>query len=403
MSTLPVPPNETTLEPRRPAAARRAVDALPDSIRGASILVIDDTEANAVLLVKALESDGFEHVHAVTDPRRALEEIRRREPDLLLLDLRMPEVDGFAVLEALRSELRDPELLPVMVLTADSDLEARRRALREGALDFLTKPFDLQEVLQRTRNLLRVRYLNVAQRKNAERFERLSDTKAKALAQMTEDMRGIHHALEELNVDSLLRLARAAELRDDDTGKHTARVGLMAGAVARRLGEPAEAAELLAVAARLHDIGKLGVPDAILLKPGRFDAEERAVMERHCEIGAGLLAGGTSELLQIARTVALSHHERWDGQGYPNRLRGREIPLEARIVAVADTFDALTHARPYKRAWGVDEACDLITSERGRHFDPDVVDAFLGLLRDLRCGDPAKVPLGLNAYALLDA
>lgn len=371
--------------------------------QGPSVLVVDDVEANARLAAKVLHGRGIEDVRILTDPGDVIDEIRARRPDLLLLDLRMPELDGFAVLDLLKDEVADDELLPVLVLTAEHDIEARRRALRSGALDYVTKPFDIEELAERSENLLRVRRMHDRQRTSAAHFAHVSEATRRALAEMKDDLKVIHDELQDQNVEGFLRLARTAELRDDDTGQHAARVGHMSALVARRLEQPEAYASLLEMSARLHDIGKVGIPDAILLKPGRLDTFERAEMERHCEIGAALLDGSESDLLQLARSVALTHHERWDGTGYPQGLQERDIPLEGRIVAVVDVFDALTHARPYKRPWGVEATIELITREAGRHFDPDVVVAFVTLVRDIRRDGIADLPEALSAYVQLEA
>jgi putative two-component system response regulator len=274
----------------------------------------------------------------------------------------MPHLDGFALLESLKAAVPQDVYLPVLVLTADITPETRRKALAEGAKDFLTKPFDVDEVLLRIKNMLETRALHLELRSQNQLLE-------ERVRERTRD-------LEEAHIDTFERLALAAEYRDDDTGQHTLRVGLTSALVAREVGLPAAEVELIERAAGLHDVGKIGVPDAILLKPGKLTAEEFEVVKTHTSIGARLLSGSRSPLLRLAEEIAWAHHERWDGTGYAG-MSSEAIPLSGRIAAVADVFDALTHDRPYKRAWSVDEALTEIRSQRRRQFDPEVVDAFL--------------------------
>jgi putative two-component system response regulator len=254
--------------------------------------------------------------------------------------------------------MSEDRFLPVIVLTADATPHTKKRALEARAIDYLTKPLDAAEVLLRVRNHLRTRLLHVHME--------------------AEVRRGIRE-LEQAQIEVLERLAQAAEFRDDDTGQHTYRVGEMASRLARALGFADTQAELLRRAAPLHDVGKIGIPDAVLLKPGRLTAEEMALMRNHATIGANLLSGGRSELMQMAEQIALTHHERWDGTGYPAGLRGDAIPLTGRIVAVTDVFDALSSDRPYRPAWPIEQVREEITRGVGTHFDPQVATAFLQL------------------------
>ena len=257
----------------------------------------------------------------------------------MLLDWHMPGRSGPEILEDIAFLTEEPNWMPVLVLTADIAPDTKRRALSLGARDFLTKPIDVPEVLLRVRNLLQTRYLRV-------QLERTNDLLHERVLQRTRE-------LEDAKLEMLDRLALAAEYRDDATGQHADRIGRTSQLLALELGlDPAEAT-LIGHAARLHDIGKIGIADDLLLKPGKYTAEELAAMEQHPAIGARILSGSTNELLMMAEQIALTHHERWDGRGYPNGLAGEAIPLPGRIVAVADVFDALTHRRPYKEAWPV--------------------------------------------------
>src|SRR3954469_11338400 len=255
--------------------------------------------------------------------------------------------------------------MPVLVLTADIAPDTKRRALSLGARDFLTKPIDVPEVLLRVRNLLQTRYLRVE-------LERTNDQLHERVLQRTRE-------LEDAKLEMLDRLALAAEYRDDATGQHADRIGRTSQLLALELGlDPAEAT-LIGHAARLHDIGKIGIADELLLKPGKYSAEEIAAMELHPRIGARILSGSNNELLNMAEQIALTHHERWDGRGYPSGISGDAIPLPGRIVTVADVFDALTHRRPYKEPWPIPVAVREILGESGTHFVPTVIEAFARL------------------------
>jgi putative two-component system response regulator len=256
------------------------------------------------------------------------------------------------------------DFVPLLVLTTDGSRQSRRRALAEGASDYMTKPFDLGELELRVRHLLEVRFMH----------RQLQDEKA-VLESETEQQSA---ALEQARLEVLERLARAAEYRDDSTGRHTWRVGRLAGMIASQMGLPADDALTIERAARLHDIGKIAVPDQVLLKEGNLTGVESEVMRSHTSIGGRILAGSQAPLLQVAEQIAVNHHERWDGKGYAG-LRGQEIPFAARIVAVADVYDCLTHERPYKQAWSVADAVREIRANSGTQLDPSVVASFVEL------------------------
>jgi putative two-component system response regulator len=334
----------------------------------ARILVVDDEEPNLVLLEHMLGRAGYEQVVTTKDPTDVVELVRRYRPDIILLDLHMPDLDGFDVMEALGSTGDRSSLPPVLVLTADSTREVRHRALAAGARDFLTKPLDMKEVLLRTGNILEMHFLD--QQVRGERDL------------LTERVRERTKELEDAQTETFERLALAAEFRDDATGQHTKRVGSMAAMIAEVLGLVGEDIATLRRAAALHDVGKIGVPDNILLAPRKLTVEEFQVVKTHTEIGARLLAGSRSPTLAMAEEIAWSHHERWDGDGYAG-VSGEDIPLVGRITTVADVFDALTHERPYKQAWPADQALDEIAAQRGRQFDPEAADAFLQVARGL--------------------
>jgi putative two-component system response regulator len=334
-----------------------------ETIKNARILIVDDQEANVLYLETILRKSGYTAFHSTQDSRQVQPMFEENRPDLILLDLMMPHLDGFAVMEQLKPLIAQDSYLPILVLTADISPETRRRALSSGASDFLVKPFDPTEVSLRIHNLLSAWFLHVLpQRQNA-----VLEAKVRERTQ----------ELEASQLEVLERLAQAAEFRDDDTGQHTRRVAEMAARLAAELGLPAEQVEMIRQAAPLHDVGKIGISDTILLKPGKLTNEEFDVIKGHAAIGARLLANGHSDFVKLAEIIALSHHERWDGRGYPHKLKEEEIPLEGRIVAIADVFDALTNERPYKKAWPVGEACAEIERQSGKQFDPRVVEAFL--------------------------
>jgi putative two-component system response regulator len=340
------------------------------------ILIVDDEAINIDLLQRILEPAGYTGLVSTTDSRDAVALYRECEPDLILLDLRMPHLDGLELLERFAAEIPDDVYLPILVLTSDDSGEAKRLALSGGAKDFLIKPLSPPEVRLRVHNLLETRFLHLELREHNRLLEARVRQRTAQLFRRTEE-------LEEARIEILERLARAAEFRDDDTGHHTQRVGRLAALLAEASGQAADAVELIRRAAPLHDVGKIGVPDHVLLKQGRLDERELALMQRHTVIGGAILSGSAVPLLALGRDIALSHHERWDGSGYPVGARGTEIPVAGRLVAVADVFDALTHGRPYKPAWAVDAAVGEIARERARQFDPDVVEAFMSIERSV--------------------
>ncbi len=334
-----------------------------EKVISARILLVDDDETNLRLLSRILERNGYTSVRSTTEGTAVAAIARDYDPDLLLLDLHMPPPDGFEILAQLSPLIGGPKRLPVLVLTGDDTPETKRRALSLGARDFLAKPFDATEAMLRVRNLIETRLLQRALETTNTRLE-------SKVAERTSD-------LERAQVEIMERLGRASEFRDDDTGRHTQRVGGLSAAIALAVGLDHRTVELLRLAAPLHDVGKIGIPDHILLKPGALTAEEMAVMRTHTLIGARILSGGRSELVKMAERIALSHHECWDGAGYPNGVAGADIPIEARIVALADCVDALSHNRPYRSSRPIDDIVREVQRSSGSHFDPDIVDALL--------------------------
>jgi len=333
------------------------------------ILIIDDKQANVDLLEEMLTSEGYTNVVGITDSRDALDLYHGFEPDLILLDLNMPFKDGFEVMAELRA-VATAGYLPILVLTALQDEETRLRALDAGASDFLSKPFNRAEVLLRIRNLLQVRLLQNQVKLQNEQLEKHNLVLMETVRERTQELR-------ETRLEVINRLGRAAEYRDNETGLHIIRMSRMSRALALGVGLPDQEAEAILNASPMHDIGKIGIPDRILLKPGKLNLDEWTVMKTHAEIGARILEGHSSDLLKTAATIAITHHEKWDGSGYPRGLKGEEIPLCGRICALADVFDALTSERPYKKAWPIEAALAEIKRGRAAHFDPQLVDLAL--------------------------
>jgi len=321
----------------------------------AKILIVDDHESSADILQRLLASAGYGDVATLNDSRKVLPFFREFKPDLIILDIRMPHLDGFAVLRQIQARA-DDTFLPVLMITGDPEPSVKEQALATGATDFLRKPFDRTEVVLRLRNLLRMRFLT--SRLESEVSSRTFD-------------------LQRSEVEIAQRLALAAELRDYAGGEHTQRVGNTSAVLARAFGLDEEQVELIRMAATLHDIGKIAIPDTILLKNGGLSLEEMDVLKQHTSIGARMLSGSRSAVLQQAEEIALYHHENWNGSGYTPGLKEEMIPLAARLVRVADVFDALTHRRPYKGAWSIEEAVAYITEHSGSLFDPRAAEAFV--------------------------
>jgi len=327
----------------------------------ANILVVDDKEQNIRLIEAILGYEGYSNVQSTTEPREVKQLYLNNDFDLILLDIRMPHLDGFQVMEQLAQCLKD-DYLPILVLTAQTDMETRQKALQSGAKDFITKPFDRIELLNRIANLLEVRALY------NERKDMANVMEQKFLARTRE--------LHDTRLMIIQRLGRAGEYRDNETGMHVIRMSKCSQKLALAAGLGNSYAELILNASPMHDVGKIGISDSILLKPGKLDRDEFDVIKTHAQIGADIIGDNDSELMKMAKNIALTHHEKWDGSGYPNALKGEDIPIEGRISAICDVFDALTSSRPYKEAWPIEKAISLINDESGKHFDPDLVNAF---------------------------
>jgi putative two-component system response regulator len=343
-------------------------------LKAACILIVDDQMANVLLLQRLLERDGYTNLYSTTNPLEVEGLYQQHHFDLILLDINMPKLDGFGVMAQLK--LIEPEQArypAIIVLTALIDLETRLRALKEGAKDFVTKPFERIEVLSRIHNLLEVRCLYHLVRQQNEELEQKVHERTLQLEEKTQE-------LQETRLEVIKRLGLASEYRDNETGLHIIRMSQYAQLIGKAAGMSDDEAELLLNACPMHDVGKLGIPDSVLLKPGKLDAEEWTIMQTHVTIGADILSGHRSDLMEMAHLIALTHHEKWDGSGYPNGLKGEDIPLVGRIAALADVFDALTSERPYKKAWSVEDALSELDNNSGQHFDPQLLKHFKTIL-----------------------
>ena len=334
------------------------------------ILVVDDQPQNIELLEAHLATQGYDIVSAANG-QEALEKLSKNEIDLILLDVMMPGMDGFEVTRRVRQDDKH-RLLPIILVTALRETQDRIKGIEAGCDDFISKPFDKMELLARVRSLLKVKAYNdlLSNYQNELELE---------VAKRTEELKQAFERIKAASLDTIYRLSMASEYKDEDTGAHIKRMSRYSAAVARRLGLDENMVETILYAAPMHDVGKIGIPDQILMKPGKLDPAEWKIMKQHTVIGAKILEGSEAEFIRIGETIAQTHHEKWDGSGYPNNLKGMEIPITGRVTAIADVFDALLSKRPYKKPFSVEKSLAIIKVGRGSHFDPDVVDAFFAI------------------------
>ena len=354
---------------------------LESRIRAARILVVDDNIDQLDLMEIMLRRQGYGNVALTDDPTSVASSYAAQPHDLILLDMEMPVMNGVDVMRRLKGELRGA-FMPVIVLTAHEGVEVRLQALQEGARDYISKPVVETEFAHRIRNHLEVRMLYREREMQNEILEQ-------KVTERTQE-------LKETQTDILRRLAKAGEFRDSDTGNHVTRVSHSCRALAQAAGLNAHLTEMIYMASPLHDIGKIGVPDHILLKKGRLNDEEQVIMRQHVDFGVEMLGNHPAPLLRVACSIAQNHHEKWDGSGYPCALAREAIPVEARIVAICDVFDALTSIRPYKVAWTVEKAVDYLNENSGSHFDPNLVNLFVAILPEIeairaRYADPVDL------------
>lgn len=335
------------------------------------VLIIDDQLTGRAILEKIiLQVTDNIMVTSLADPIEALKWLDKNDVDLIITDYRMPEMNGIEFIRSVRKN-KHYEYVPIMMITVVSEKEVRYEALEAGATAFLTRPIDQIECRTSCRNLLQLHEQNLIIRDRANWLARQVEIATQQVVQRERE--------------TIIRLAKAGEYRDEGTGNHVLRMAKYSRIIAEALGNFTEQeCEDLEVAAPMHDIGKIGIPDSVLLKPGKLDPDEWTIMKRHSTIGHSILSNSKSKYMQIGAIIAMNHHERFDGKGYPNGLKGTEIPLVARIVAVADVFDALVTSRPYKHAWTTEEAIEYIKQESGSHMDPQCVQAFLSRIEDIK-------------------
>ncbi len=340
----------------------------------AIILIVDDEEMNLQLLEVMLLPTGYTVLKA-KNGREAVDIARKSDPDVILMDIMMPVMNGIEATRVLKSDEATRDI-PIVMTTALRDVQDRIRALEAGADDYMSKPFDMTELRIRVQTLVQVKAYH----------DHLKHHKALLEQQVRERTQQLQEAYERILIVSLETihiLCRTAEFKDEKTGQHIQRIGGYAAAIARKIGLKPVTIERLLYAAPMHDIGKIAIPDAILLKPGKLDPQEWEIMKTHAAIGSDILSTGKAAIIRLAAVIARTHHERWDGTGYPDGLAGRHIPLAGRIVAIADVFDALVSERPYKKAFSIEEAVHIIREGRGTHFDPELTDAFLDILPEI--------------------
>lgn len=340
-----------------------------------AILVVDDQIPNIELLEAFLIPQGYDMIRAQSGDE-ALSALKEHAIDLILLDVMMPGMNGFELTRRVR-EIPSLRQLPIMLVTALREKDDHLKGVEAGCDDFISKPVDKIELLVRVRALLKVKAYH----------DLINDYQKQLESEIAMRTQELHQALADTKAASLeiiQRLSTASECKDEATGNHISRMSHYAAAVARCMGLSNSSVEMILSAAPMHDLGKIGIPDRILLKPAKLSPLEWEIMKKHTLIGADILKDSGIELLRVGEVIARTHHEKWDGSGYPAGLRGVEIPLYGRIVAIADVFDAMTSIRPYKAAFSVETAVDAIRAGRGNHFDPDVVDAFLEILDEIR-------------------
>ena len=385
-STEKAQPATSSSPEKVPASQQiRSVDKkkLREDLKSSKIMIVDDEKTNVLTVRCFLEKEGYRSFISTTDSRRAIDAMIEHRPDVLLLDINMPHVSG---LEVLREISNHPTLshIPVLILTAATDPEIKREALDLGANDFLKKPVDPHDLIPRVQNALFVKLHLDHMTNQAAQLEAIVQERTAELFQSRQQL--------------IISLARAAEHRDNETGNHVIRVGRYAGLIAKSIGWEPDQVKLLEQAAQLHDVGKIGIPDSILFKPGKLEPQEYDYMKRHCAIGKeiieplsekdfeiykshvtvgdSILRNQSSPMLLMASRIAQTHHERWDGTGYPVGLSGEDIPIEGRITAIADVFDALSSSRPYKKAFSREKCFEILEEGRGTHFDPVLLEAF---------------------------
>ncbi|MCL5062651.1 MAG: response regulator [Nitrospirae bacterium] len=345
-----------------------------------TVYVADDVPTNIELVEAVFRNDSNIVIRKAGDGKELLESMEKDGlPDLIVLDLMMPVMDGFDVLKKLKDE-RERNYFPIIVLSALTDKQSIINALSLGADDYVTKPFFVEELKARVYNMLKLK----------ERDEFLNTSLDVMESNLLEKLQMLEHT----QLEIIIRLGKASEFRDDETGRHIERISNYVNLIAEEIGMNHEQSMMMRYASPMHDVGKIGIPDGVLLKPGKLTEDEFKIIKLHTVIGGKILSGTTLPLLELAREIALSHHERWDGNGYPLGLKEKDIPRSGRIVAITDVFDALTSDRIYKAAWPIEKALDYTKDQRGKQFDPDVVDAFFNVVDNIIQIKKAKADAG---------
>lgn len=336
---------------------------MADKLNRPKVLIVDDAPENIRILMEALKDDCAV-IPAINGPVALQIASEDPIPDIILLDIMMPEMDGYEVCERLKSDDKTQKI-PIIFVTAMVDEADEQKGLNLGAVDYITKPISPAIVKARVKNHMELK--------------RHRDHLEKLVSERTKQLKKTFEKLESYSLDSIYRLTRAAEYKDEDTGAHIQRMSHYSAAVARQMGLDENVIRWILYAAPMHDVGKLGIPDKILLKPGKLDSDEWKIMKQHTIFGGSILEGSKAGYLKLGEVIALTHHEKWDGSGYPNGLKGKEIPKVGQIVAIADVFDALTSKRPYKEPFSLEKSIAILEEGRGNHFDPAVVDAFFAI------------------------
>jgi putative two-component system response regulator len=337
-----------------------------------SILIVDYEKMVRRVVSEKLSGEGYYCVEA-ENAEQALDKLHESEIALVILDIKMPGKSGAELLPELRAMYPDTM---VIMATASSDIQTAIQCMKMGAYDYFTKPFILDELALSVTRALEKRRLELEVRDYQQHLEQMV---AQRTVELTQAMEGIKLA----SLDTIYRLVRAVEYKDGGTGAHIRRMGQYSASIARKMGLNSSEVENILYAAPMHDVGKIGIPDKLLLKPGKLDPEEWEIMKKHTLIGAEILQGSDAEFIRLAEVIALTHHEKWDGNGYPKGLRGAAIPLAGRIVAIADVFDALTLKRPYKEAKSIEQSLNIIKEGSGSHFDPEIEDAFFSAIHEI--------------------
>ena len=344
------------------------------------ILIVDDEEQNRELLQAILKELGYKFETA-RDGIEALAKMKM-DIDLVLLDVMMPGMDGYEVARRIRSEKETVDT-PIIMVTSLASREDRLRVFETGANDFIAKPIDITEVKVRTASMLKLKEAQDAMKQNQKELEEMIAKRTATLRKALDDMTDAQRKAYEAHVDTINRLALASEYRDEDTAAHINRISDYCGIIGRGLNLPPGEVEVLQIVSPMHDVGKIGVPDKILLKPAKLTKDEFEIIKKHTTIGATILAGSSSKLLNAGEVIAMSHHEKWDGTGYPKGLVNKTIPLFGRICALADVFDALTTRRPYKEAFSNEKSFKILQEESGTHFDPKIVEVFFDNVQEI--------------------